>query len=86
VTLSPAAAREAVFDDIHQKLISAGMDEGEAGYNAALVASRYATRAERLGDAGNAFDLYRSEGLDVRSGEFDEASRASVSAAPRSRP
>jgi hypothetical protein len=72
-TLSPAAAREAVFDDIHQKLISAGMDEDEAGYNAALVASRYATRAERLGDAGNAFDLYRSEGLELRSGEFNEA-------------
>lgn len=64
--LTPAAAREAVFDDIHQKLLAAGMGEDEAAYNAAVVAARYATRAERLGTGANAADLYRAEGLRVR--------------------
>lgn len=67
-------AREAVFDDIHHKLIASGMGEDEAGYNAALISARYATRAERLGgQAGSALDLYRAEGIDVRSGEITDA-------------
>jgi hypothetical protein len=70
----PGNARQAVADDIHRQLVAAGMGEDEAAANAAIVAARYATRADRLGGAGGtALDLYRGEGVDVRSGEEDAA-------------
>lgn len=71
VNMEAPTARDAVFDDVHQKLRALGMDDDEAATNAAIVAARYATRAERLGGAGGtAADLYAGEGLEIRKGEF----------------
>lgn len=62
----PTGAR-GVYDDVLTQLKSTGMTDDEAKANAAVVASRYATRAERLGqDPDSAFDLYKQEGIDVR--------------------
>lgn len=57
-----------VMDDAYEQLRSTGMREEEAQANAAIVAARYQTRAERLGDGRSAADLYRAEGLSIRSG------------------
>ena len=72
--LSSRAARDAVFADIHAKLIDAGVSPEEAAHYAAVVASSHAALAERLnGAAGNALDLYRAEGLQVRADDLAEA-------------
>lgn len=54
-----------IISDIKPKLIAAGMGEEEANANAAIVAARYATRAERLGEVTGA-DLYRADMAEVR--------------------
>lgn len=61
-----------VYDDMFSKLRVAGYTNDVAQQYAALFASRYQARAERLqagGYAGgekSAFDLYKAEGVDVR--------------------
>lgn len=62
----PHAARAQVESDIFDKLRSAGQPAHEAAATSALVAARYAARAQRLGGSQTAMDLYRSEGIDVR--------------------
>jgi hypothetical protein len=69
-----AAEHQAIAGDVHQKLVAAGLPAEEAAPNAAVVAARYLTRAQRLGRAiGHALGLYRSEGIDVRGGELGPA-------------
>jgi hypothetical protein len=64
----------AVHADVLAKLEATGMDRQEALTHAALFAARYATRAQRLeGKAGNAFEIYQREGLNIAKGE--EATR-----------
>lgn len=62
---APATGEAAsVHDDIRGQLKAAGLGDAEADANAAVVAARYRTRAERLG-VGE-MELYRSEGIVVR--------------------
>ena len=46
-----AAPRDAVYQDVRDKLTNAGFTQDAAHTNAELLAQRYATRAERLGQA-----------------------------------
>src|SRR5690606_8793190 len=55
-----------VYDDAFDQLKEAGLKDEEAAANAAIVAARYATRAERLGRGQSPFDLYKSEGIQIR--------------------
>lgn len=56
-----------VFANTFSKLRQAGHTVDAARQYASLVAARYASRAQRFGGAkGNALDLYRAEGIDVR--------------------
>jgi hypothetical protein len=55
-----------IADDVRRQLVAAGASPQEASANAAIVAARYVTRAERLGRPGAALDLYRGEGITVR--------------------
>ena len=62
--------RRSIQDDVRERLLATGMSAEEADANAAIVAARYATRAQRLGlDADQALELYKGEGLDIRSAE-----------------
>lgn len=70
--LTPWAARQAVADDIRQKLLDAGLPADQADANAALTAARYAARAERLGTGQSALELYRGENITVRTAEEPE--------------
>ncbi|MBF0163851.1 MAG: hypothetical protein HQM01_04965 [Magnetococcales bacterium] len=64
-----AEPMQQVSQDLRARLVSAGVPERKAEAMSQLAAARYATRAERLeGQAGNAWDLYQSQGLDVRRG------------------
>ncbi|WP_024278639.1 LPD23 domain-containing protein [Xanthobacter sp. 126] len=62
-----------VFDDVRRQLVDAGLPEEEAAANAAIWQARYAARAERRGLGESAFDLYRTERVDVQAGEAPEA-------------
>lgn len=55
----------AIISDIKPKLIATGMSEEEASANAAIVAARYTTRAQRLGE-GTGADLYRADMAEIR--------------------
>lgn len=61
-----------VFDDVRRQLVGAGLPEEEAAANAAIWQARYAARAERRGLGESAFDLYRTENVDIRAGEAPE--------------
>jgi hypothetical protein len=56
-----------VGDDVSDQLVAAGVSADEAKVNAALMAARYATRAQRLGR--DAHELYQADGVAVRKGE-----------------
>ncbi len=71
--LSPQALRQAVEDDIRQKLLEAGLPPEQAEANAALTAARYHARAARLGSGQSALDLYHGENLAVRRGDAQAA-------------
>jgi len=58
-------AAEPVYNDMLAQLRATGMKEEEALANAAVVAARYAARAERLGTGKTAMDLYKESGLRV---------------------
>ncbi len=77
--------------DVQTQLRAAGLNEQEAAVNAAIVAARYAARADRLeGRGGDALELYRGEGLQVRRGDaraeqpIEEIGRAFNQAARKS--
>src|SRR5262249_28806365 len=55
-----------VRDDVFGQLKATGMSDEEASANAAVMAARYATRAQRLGGKQTAAELYQGEGLSVR--------------------
>lgn len=59
-------ARSRVFDDMFSKLRRAGYTIDAATPVAALWASRYGARAERLGGESDAFSLYENENVIVR--------------------
>ena len=65
---TPDEQRQAIFEDVKQKLLDAGRPLNEAEANATLWAARYATRAARMG-RGDPEAMYRNEGLIVRGGE-----------------
>lgn len=75
--------RQDIHDDAKQQLVAAGMAPEEAEHNAAVVAARYVTRADRLGGKTSALELYRNEGIEIRQGadadvdgrSFDQARR-----------
>ena len=61
---------QSVQGDVFEQLRAAGVSEEEAQANAAVVAARYATRAQRLGlDPDKALELYKSEGIEIQPGE-----------------
>lgn len=57
--------RQAIFDDMRQKLVDADMPLVQAEANAAVIAARYVARAERMGRT-DPETLYRSQGISVR--------------------
>jgi hypothetical protein len=58
---------QGVYNDMFSQLRTAGHTIDASRQYAALVAARYAARAARFeGQKGNALDLYRSEGVQVR--------------------
>jgi hypothetical protein len=70
---APDADRRAIFHDARQQLEDVGMAPEEAAANAAIVAARYSTRAERLGGGASALDLYRNEGVKIGRGADADA-------------
>lgn len=70
---TPAPLPQAIVDDVRQKLVATGMDEGQAAAIAVVVAARYAARSERLGGNRTAEELYRGANISVgRGGEAPE--------------
>jgi hypothetical protein len=69
-TGATVADAKPIFEDVKAKLINAGRDEAEANTAAAVLAARYAARADRhskhYGTNVIPLDLYRSEGVEVR--------------------
>lgn len=64
---APSPEMGRIREDLSAKLIAAGMSPEEAAINSAMVASRYDARAARLGGrAGNAWEMYQAEGIDIR--------------------
>lgn len=61
-----AAPREKVFDAVLSQAREAGFSINAARSYADLWADRYATRAERLGDGRNAFDLFQQSFAGIR--------------------
>lgn len=61
-----AAPREKVFDAVLSQAREAGFSINAARSYAELWADRYATRAERLGDGRNAFDLFQQSFAGIR--------------------
>lgn len=61
----------AAYQDTHAQLKAAGMDDQEAGANAAIMAAANDTRAKRLGVSAD--DLWRSEGPEIRAGEAPDS-------------
>ena len=80
---TPDEQRQAIFDDVKQKLLDAGRPLNEAEANATLWAARYATRAARLG-RGDPEAMYRNEGVIVRGGEAAQAALDATAPAGRS--
>jgi hypothetical protein len=68
----PDNGPRSVFKDALEQLRATGMPEDEARHNAAVVTARYETRAERLGDGRDAYDLYKSEGLTIQRPEEEQ--------------
>jgi hypothetical protein len=63
------AQRQAIVQDVSQKLIKAGRPEEEASAAAQIIAARYETRAARFeGAKGTAEELYSAEAPDIRAG------------------
>src|SRR5262249_2535563 len=52
-----------VHEDVYGQLKATGMSDEEASANAAVMAARYATRAQRLGGEKSALEMYQGEGL-----------------------
>ncbi len=64
-------AQQQVHDDVLSQARAAGFAPDTAEQYASLMAARYATRAERLGD--DPAELYRSEGLKIEGPDRDGA-------------
>lgn len=76
---------QTIYDDVKQQAMAAGRSEVEARHAAAIYASRYAARAERLGV--DPLDAYRASGLTITqreapaeagSKQFNQATRGSI--------
>jgi hypothetical protein len=80
---APSAAARPIFEGLRDQLIAAGRPEDEANQIAAVIAARYATRAQRLGRP-DAEALAREAGIEIRpGGELAEEGRAYAQAARR---
>ncbi|KIZ47397.1 MULTISPECIES: hypothetical protein [Rhodopseudomonas] len=69
--------RQAVFEDVASQLRAAGIQADQIDANAAVFAARYATRAQRLGEA-SAWEAYVADGLTIRRGETGTAKGVGV--------
>lgn len=68
----------AIYANMQQKAEAAGFTTQQSAQYAALTASRYVNRANRLGL--NPLDLYREQGIDLRRGVTGEAPEAALGA------
>lgn len=71
-TAEPTAGQQ-IFQDIKQQILNAGRSDSEAHKVAAIVASRYVARAERLGV--DPLQLYKESGPQIQKGDAADVNK-----------